>query len=67
MDRKRLLKALRDVRASEWQYAAAAILLSVNGLENALEFVYGLQPRGLLPWQHQARYEQLPLDLTGEA
>lgn len=55
----KLLKALREVRASEWQYAAAAILLSANGLDNALEFVYGLEPRGLLPWQQS--YKQLSL------
>jgi len=42
-DSKRLLKALRQVNATPIQARMAAILLAVNGLENALEFVRGLQ------------------------
>lgn len=45
--RRRLLKALREVGAKPYQVKMAAILLAVNGIENALEFVYGLHARGL--------------------
>lgn len=47
MDKKKLLQAIREVGATEWQLAAASILCAVNGLENALEFLYGLQEKGL--------------------
>ena len=38
-DCRQLVKALNEINATEFQVKAAAILLSVNGLENALEFV----------------------------
>jgi hypothetical protein len=38
-DRRQLVKALNDIKATGFQVKAAAILLSVNGLQNALEFV----------------------------
>jgi len=44
-DSKRLLKALRQVNATPIQARMAAILLAVNGLENALEFVRGQDPQ----------------------
>ncbi len=47
MDKKKLLQAIREVGANEWQLAAASILYTVNGLENALEFLHGLQEKGL--------------------
>lgn len=46
-DTARLKKALREVGAKDYQVQMAAILLAVNGIENALEFVYGLPARGL--------------------
>lgn len=46
-DSKRLKMALIDVAANFHQCKMAAILLSVNGIENAIEFVYGLRDRGL--------------------
>ena len=53
---RRLLKALREVEAKPHQIKMAAILLGVNGIDNALEFVYGLQARGLtLIEQHNDR------------
>lgn len=47
MDKKKLLQAIREVGANEWQLAAASILYATNGLENALAFLYGLQEKGL--------------------
>jgi hypothetical protein len=44
---KDLVKALRQVGANPYQVKMAAILLAVNGIDNALEFVFGLQARGL--------------------
>jgi len=46
-DRRQLIKALRKVGAKPYQVKMAATLLAVNGLKNALDFVYGLQARGL--------------------
>ncbi len=46
-DSKRLAKALSRVGAYSYQVSMAAILLSVNGIDNALEFVAGLQAKGL--------------------
>ena len=42
-DRTRLKKALRAARASEWEWGAALILLSANGIDNALSYVSGLR------------------------
>ena len=39
MDKKKLTKALREAKATPIQVRMAAILLAVNGLENALEFI----------------------------
>ena len=47
LDSKRLVKVLRQVGARPYQVTMAATLLAVNGIENALEFVHGLQARGL--------------------
>lgn len=44
---RQLAKALTQVGAFSHQVVMAAFLLRVNGLENALEFVRGLQERGL--------------------
>ncbi len=44
---KRLVDALREVGANRDQLKMAAIMLAVNGIDNALEFVFGLQARGL--------------------
>ena len=42
-DKLRLIKALRDGGITEqYQIKMAAILLSINGIENALEFVMGI-------------------------
>ena len=38
-DRRKLAKALNEIKATGFQVTAASILLAVNGLENALEFV----------------------------
>jgi hypothetical protein len=38
-DRRVLIKALNAIKATGFQVKAASILLAVNGLENALEFV----------------------------
>jgi len=38
-DARQLAKALNEIKATEFQFKAASILLAVNGLENALEFV----------------------------
>ncbi len=40
-DKTRLKKALKAVNASEWHWRAATILYSINGIDNALEYVYG--------------------------
>lgn len=39
----RLCQALRAAKATDLQRRMAAILLAVNGIDNALEFVHGLQ------------------------
>lgn len=36
---RQLTKALNDIKATPFQVTAAATLLVVNGLDNALEFV----------------------------
>ena len=46
-DRKRLLAALREVGATSLQVKMAAMLLAVNGIENALGYVEGIQAKGL--------------------
>lgn len=37
-----LKKALKAAQANEWQQRAAFILFHVNGIDNALEYVSGL-------------------------
>lgn len=46
---RRLTKALCDAGANRLQGRMAAILLAVNGLDNALEYVAGLQPHSVIP------------------
>lgn len=38
-DKRRLVKLLRDISATETQQQMALILYYINGLDNALEFV----------------------------
>ena len=38
---RQLLNAAKEAKRTEWQIRAAIILLSVNGLENALGYVMG--------------------------
>ena len=59
VDKRRLVRALREVGASGWHWRAAGILLAVNGIRNALEYVYGLQERGLTERSYQP---MLPLE-----
>lgn len=40
-----LNKALKKAQANEWQQRAAFILLNVNGIDNALEYVLGLKEK----------------------
>ncbi len=65
LDSKRLVKALRRVGARPYQVTMAATLLAVNGIENALEFVYNLQVRGLtlVPVNAVAAQAQPPLEM----
>ena len=42
-DKTLLKKALKKAQANEWQQRAAFILLNVNGIDNALEYVLGLK------------------------
>ena len=37
-----LFKALKKAQANAWEQRAAFILLNVNGIDNALEYVSGL-------------------------
>ena len=47
-DKRRLIKALRDAQIPpDYHWRMAAILLAVNGIDNALEFVDGLVDKGL--------------------
>ena len=46
-EKRELIKVIREVGATGFQLAAATILYQVNGLENALEFLYGCQKKGL--------------------
>ena len=41
-----LKKALKHAQAYQWQQMAAFILLSVNGIENALEYVKTINNAG---------------------
>ena len=58
-EQNRLLKRALELGVSEGQRSMARILLAVNGYKNALEFVNGLEERGLLP--RQRGYVQLKL------
>lgn len=49
-----LVKALNEIKATDFQVKAASILLAVNGLENALEFV---QKMGELNKQREVKVE----------
>ena len=47
-NKRRLIKALRDAQIPpDYHWRMAAILLAVNGIDNALEFVDGLVDKGL--------------------
>ena len=48
-DIKHLVKVINQVGLHPYQAKMAVLLLGVNGIKNALEFVYGLQERGLTP------------------
>lgn len=51
-DCKAIKKALLQVPVSDGQRAMAWLLYhSEAGLKNTLDFIYGLEPRGLLLWQ----------------
>ncbi|MBN2129043.1 MAG: hypothetical protein JW741_06075 [Sedimentisphaerales bacterium] len=50
-DKRRLVKALREIDASVIQWKMAFILYNVNGIENALEFVRLLAQHGLVAHQ----------------
>lgn len=58
---KRIIKAaLKEVPVSEGQWAMAWLLYHAEtGVDNVLEFIHGLEPRGLLLWQQTARHRQL--------
>ena len=46
-EQKRLRDAVRMVGAKDYQIIMAGFLLGVNGIDNALEYLHGLQERGL--------------------
>lgn len=48
-DVRRLCQALRVAKATDLQLRMAAILLAVNGIDNALEFVHGQQAQPAQP------------------
>jgi len=59
-DRRVIKAALKEVPVSEGQWAMAWLLYHAEtGVDNVLEFIYGLEPRGLLLWQHGAVHKQL--------
>jgi hypothetical protein len=61
-DRRAIKKALREVPVSEGQWAMAWILYnSEAGLDATLQFIYGLEPRGLLLHQQAPHWQQLSL------
>ena len=51
-DRNAIKKALSQVPVSDGQWAMAWLIYYFeSGLKNTLDFIYGLEPRGLLLWQ----------------
>lgn len=69
-DRRTIKKALKQVPVSEGQWAMAWILYhSGVGVSGTLEYIYGLEPRGLLLWQQTPHYKQLSFlpDETNQA
>jgi hypothetical protein len=55
-DKAKVLKALREVGVTKgFHVGAALILLSVNGLENALGYIRGIVEKGLVDSTHQLR------------
>lgn len=46
-NQRTIKNALLEVGANQFQCVAAFYLLNTNGLDNALEYVYGSQARGL--------------------
>ena len=42
-DKKLLTKELKKAMANDWQKRAAFILLNINGINNAIEYVKGLR------------------------
>lgn len=45
----KLRHALREANATEWQCRAAGILLAINGLESALDYVCGIAVMNATP------------------
>lgn len=61
-DHRTIKKALSEVPISEGQWAMAWILYhSEVGLDATLQFIYGLEPRGLLLYQQAPHWQQLIL------
>ena len=44
-DKKKLMKALEGMKATPVQWKMAAILLNVNGIDNAMDFVDKIKPK----------------------
>lgn len=65
-DEVRLDKAIRAVGAVGHQVVMAVLLLRVNRLDNALEFVYGLQQRGLTRGAAPAKQSELTTEVDME-
>lgn len=61
-DYRVIKKALREVPVSEGQWVMACPLYRCEtGLDATLEFIYGLEPRGLLLHQQAPHWHQLSL------
>lgn len=61
-DHRIIKKALRKVPVSEGQWAMAWMLYRCEiGLDATLEYIYGLEPRGLLLHQQAPHWQQLSL------
>jgi len=44
-DKQKLAKALKEIKATPLQWKMAGMLLSINGLNNALGFVEQIKPK----------------------
>lgn len=61
-DHRAIKKALKEVPVSEGQWAMAWILYHCEaGLDITLEYIYGLEPRGLLLHQQALHWKQQSL------